>query len=172
MVSASDSLQQKVSKTVRSTSCNMWFQRITEVEEEVEEGEEGHDIPDIPKQHTKMPRKNSGRVLSPADFQRVRMLRKLLNAQQPKPALTKQMEAGAEDTLKTLEVAAENTRDMAYETISVPGTPGGGKRRPGRPPKDPVTIYAAQAAAPGEPHKIGIPKFPKIIPPVTNINAR
>ncbi|POS87250.1 hypothetical protein EPUL_002017 [Erysiphe pulchra] len=31
--------------------------------------------------------------------------------------------------------------------LRIPGTPGGGKRRPGRPPKDPVAFFAAKAAA-------------------------
>ncbi|KAI1003998.1 hypothetical protein K3495_g4211 [Podosphaera aphanis] len=30
--------------------------------------------------------------------------------------------------------------------IRIPGTPGGGKRRPGRPPKDPVAFFTAKAA--------------------------
>jgi NuA3 HAT complex component NTO1 len=57
-------------------------------------------------------------------------------------------------------------------TISIPGTPGGGKRRPGRPPKDPVAFFAARAAKLGKGLNIGTPKAPKIIPPVTNINTK
>ena len=57
-------------------------------------------------------------------------------------------------------------------TISIPGTPGGGKRRPGRPPKDPVAFFAARAAKLGKGLNIGTPKTPKIIPPVTNINTK
>ena len=57
-------------------------------------------------------------------------------------------------------------------TISIPGTPGGGKRRPGRPPKDPVAFFAARAAKLGKGLNIGTPKAPKIIPPVSNINAK
>jgi NuA3 HAT complex component NTO1 len=57
-------------------------------------------------------------------------------------------------------------------TISIPGTPGGGKRRPGRPPKDPVAFFAARAAKLGKGLNIGTPKTPKIIPPVTNINIK
>ncbi|KAI6716238.1 PHD finger domain-containing protein [Diplocarpon mali] len=64
-------------------------------------------------------------------------------------------------------------------TISIPGTPGGGKRRPGRPPKDPVAFFTARAmkehganilvaTAPG----FSSPQTPKAIPPVTNINAK
>jgi NuA3 HAT complex component NTO1 len=57
-------------------------------------------------------------------------------------------------------------------TISIPGTPGGGKRRPGRPPKDPVAFFAARAAKLGKNINIGTPKAPKILPPVTNINTK
>jgi NuA3 HAT complex component NTO1 len=57
-------------------------------------------------------------------------------------------------------------------TISIPGTPGGGKRRPGRPPKDPVAFFAARAAKLGKGLNTGTPKAPKIIPPVSNINAK
>ncbi|KAH9211217.1 hypothetical protein DL95DRAFT_369968 [Leptodontidium sp. 2 PMI_412] len=63
-------------------------------------------------------------------------------------------------------------------TISIPGTPGGGKRRPGRPPKDPVAFFTAKAmkelgasnviVAPA----ISLPRTPKAMPPVTNINAK
>ncbi|TVY89205.1 Peregrin [Lachnellula willkommii] len=55
--------------------------------------------------------------------------------------------------------------------IAIPGTPGGGKRRPGRPPKDPVAFYSAKAAKMGVPF-IGTPKTPKIVAPVQNINAK
>lgn len=57
-------------------------------------------------------------------------------------------------------------------TISIPGTPGGGKRRPGRPPKDPVAFFAAKAAKLGQGSNTGSPKVPKILPPVTNINSK
>ncbi|TVY33011.1 Peregrin [Lachnellula subtilissima] len=54
--------------------------------------------------------------------------------------------------------------------IAIPGTPGGGKRRPGRPPKDPIAFYSAKAA------KLGgtflPPKTPKIVAPVQNVNAK
>ncbi|KAL2074492.1 hypothetical protein VTL71DRAFT_8270 [Oculimacula yallundae] len=63
-------------------------------------------------------------------------------------------------------------------TISIPGTPGGGKRRPGRPPKDPVAFFTARAMkelgasnviiAPA----MSLPKTPKAMPPVTNMNAK
>ncbi|CZT49291.1 related to bromodomain and PHD finger-containing protein [Rhynchosporium secalis] len=63
-------------------------------------------------------------------------------------------------------------------TISIPGTPGGGKRRPGRPPKDPVAFFTARAMkelgatniiiAPAT----SLPKTPKAMPPVTNMNAK
>jgi hypothetical protein len=63
-----------------STSCNMWFQRVTEV------GEAEEDMPERGvmegsfngrEQFNKLPPKRSGSLLSPADFQRVRMLRKI-----------------------------------------------------------------------------------------------
>lgn len=59
-------------------------------------------------------------------------------------------------------------------TIAIPGTPGGGKRRPGRPPKDPVAFYAAKAAKLGGTLQTpgSVPKVPKITPPVQNINAK
>jgi NuA3 HAT complex component NTO1 len=57
-------------------------------------------------------------------------------------------------------------------TISIPGTPGGGKRRPGRPPKDPVAFFAARAAKLGKGLNIGTPKAPKVVPPVTNVNTK
>ncbi|KAH7360466.1 PHD-finger domain-containing protein [Rhexocercosporidium sp. MPI-PUGE-AT-0058] len=63
-------------------------------------------------------------------------------------------------------------------TISIPGTPGGGKRRPGRPPKDPIAFFTAKAmkelgasnviVAPA----MSLPKTPKTMPPVTNINVK
>jgi NuA3 HAT complex component NTO1 len=55
-------------------------------------------------------------------------------------------------------------------TISIPGTPGGGKRRPGRPPKDPVSFFAARAAKMGL--TVATPKIPKVLPPIQNINAK
>ena len=58
-------------------------------------------------------------------------------------------------------------------TISIPGTPGGGRRRPGRPPKDPVAFFAARAAKLGKGLNIGTPKAPKVITPIVqNINAK
>lgn len=61
-------------------------------------------------------------------------------------------------------------------TIAIPGTPGGGKRRPGRPPKDPVAFYSAKAAAIGATLSVGgtsTPKPPpKLMQPVQNINAK
>ena len=56
--------------------------------------------------------------------------------------------------------------------VTVPGTPGGGKRRPGRPPKDPVAFFAARAAKLGKGRTITSPKAPKIAPQVSNINAK
>ncbi|KAJ8065427.1 hypothetical protein OCU04_006114 [Sclerotinia nivalis] len=45
---------------------------------------------------------------------------------------------------------------------TIPGTPGGGKRRPGRPPKNPEAFYAARAAANlGIPMGLNTPKTPK-----------
>ncbi|KUJ21145.1 uncharacterized protein LY89DRAFT_778760 [Mollisia scopiformis] len=59
-------------------------------------------------------------------------------------------------------------------TLAIPGTPGGGKRRPGRPPKDPVAFFAARAAKLGKglSPSSSTPKAIKIMPPVTNINAK
>jgi NuA3 HAT complex component NTO1 len=57
-------------------------------------------------------------------------------------------------------------------TIAIPGTPGGGRRRPGRPPKDPVAFYSAKAAKIGATLVGGTPKTPKPMPPVQNINAK
>ena len=62
-------------------------------------------------------------------------------------------------------------------TIAIPGTPGGGKRRPGRPPKDPVAFYSARAAAMGATlavggNKVATPKASKPPPPIQNINAK
>ncbi|KAH8658827.1 hypothetical protein BGZ60DRAFT_507423 [Tricladium varicosporioides] len=69
-------------------------------------------------------------------------------------------------------------------TIAIPGTPGGGKRRPGRPPKDPVAFYSARAAAIGATLQVAptpttkvakvakTPKVPKTMPPIQNINAK
>jgi NuA3 HAT complex component NTO1 len=60
-------------------------------------------------------------------------------------------------------------------TIAIPGTPGGGKRKPGRPPKDPVAFWAARAAAKlgkGSSPSAITPKSHKAMPPVTNINAK
>ena len=46
--------------------------------------------------------------------------------------------------------------------LGIPGTPGGGKRRPGRPPKNPVDFYARKAAELGKGLNIGTPRTPKI----------
>jgi hypothetical protein len=60
---------------VGSASCKGWFQRVIEVDEEpVEEFETFN--PGIPQQTSRTPRKR-GLVASPADFQRVRMLRRI-----------------------------------------------------------------------------------------------
>jgi NuA3 HAT complex component NTO1 len=68
---------------------------------------------------------------------------------------------------------AASVNGEALLTISIPGTPGGGKRRPGRPPKDPVAFFAARAAKLGKGLSIGTPKVPKIIPPIVqNIHAK
>ena len=60
--------------------------------------------------------------------------------------------------------------------LSIPGTPGGGKRRPGRPPKDPVAFFAAKAAKLGKSLNLGgihlTPKAQKTLPLITNINAK
>lgn len=60
-------------------------------------------------------------------------------------------------------------------TIAIPGTPGGGKRKPGRPPKDPVAFFAARAAAKlgkGASPLLSTPKTLKTMPTVSNINAK
>jgi NuA3 HAT complex component NTO1 len=62
-------------------------------------------------------------------------------------------------------------------TISIPGTPGGGKRRPGRPPKDPIAFYSARAAAMGATLAVGgnrtpTPRALKPPPPIQNMNAK
>lgn len=61
-------------------------------------------------------------------------------------------------------------------TISIPGTPGGGRRRPGRPPKDPVAFFAARAAKLGKGLNVGTPKLPKIVTPsahtIQNMSAK
>lgn len=57
-------------------------------------------------------------------------------------------------------------------TLSIPGTPGGPKRKPGRPPKNPTEFYAAKAAKVGAVLNIGTPKAPKIVIPVSNIGAK
>jgi len=61
--------------------------------------------------------------------------------------------------------------------MHLPGTPGGGKRRPGRPPKNPTEFYARRAREAGKVLNIGtplVPKIlaPKILPPISNINAK
>ncbi|PQE33040.1 PHD-finger domain-containing protein [Rutstroemia sp. NJR-2017a WRK4] len=54
--------------------------------------------------------------------------------------------------------------------FAIPGTPGGGKRRPGRPPKNPEAFYAARAAASlGIVFNGSVPKTPKT-PKSININ--
>lgn len=61
-------------------------------------------------------------------------------------------------------------------TISIPGTPGGGKRRPGRPPKDPVAFFTAKAAKMGKGFTLGslntTPKASRTLPLISNINAK
>lgn len=61
-------------------------------------------------------------------------------------------------------------------TISIPGTPGGGKRRPGRPPKDPIAFFTARAAKLGKGLNLGnlnvTPKAPRSLPLISNINAK
>jgi NuA3 HAT complex component NTO1 len=56
--------------------------------------------------------------------------------------------------------------------MGIPGTPGGGKRRPGRPPKDPIAFYAKRAEQLGIGLNIGTPKAPNIRPPVQNTNPK
>lgn len=60
--------------------------------------------------------------------------------------------------------------------VAIPGTPGGGKRRPGRPPKDPVEFFTRRAKEEAErlgktitvsPLATGTPKAPKLVPPTT-----
>lgn len=61
----------------------------------------------------------------------------------------------------------------ALSVLSIPGTPGGGKRRPGRPPKNPQEFYARKAAEAGKTLSITTtPQIPKIIAPISNINAK
>jgi hypothetical protein len=62
-----------------STACSMWFQRITEVEAEavMVEANATAGTSDRGEQSSSLPRSSAGPVLSPADFQRVRMLRKI-----------------------------------------------------------------------------------------------
>lgn len=61
-------------------------------------------------------------------------------------------------------------------TFAIPGTPGGGKRRPGRPPKDPVAFFAARAAKLSQGLTLPIaqksPKTPKVVAPPQNVNAK
>lgn len=82
---------------------------------------------------------------------------------------------GVEGSKTKSEGAATPTGSTNGEllTIAMPRTPGGGKRRPGRPPKDPIAFFAARAAKLGKGINITTPpKAPKAIPPVTNINAK
>jgi NuA3 HAT complex component NTO1 len=53
-------------------------------------------------------------------------------------------------------------------TMGIPGTPGGGKRRPGRPPKDPLTFWANRAAQQGKTLSTSAPPTPSVIPPIQN----
>ncbi|KAI6246396.1 hypothetical protein HI914_05411 [Erysiphe necator] len=54
--------------------------------------------------------------------------------------------------------------------LRIPGTPGGGKRRPGRPPKDPVAFFAAKAAAKlGKGFHYNPQKTSNHMPPIPNI---
>jgi NuA3 HAT complex component NTO1 len=57
-------------------------------------------------------------------------------------------------------------------TLAIPGTPGGARRRPGRPPKDPVKFYTEKAKQAGKMLVIGNPQAPKAIAPISNINAK
>ncbi|KAG9234851.1 PHD-finger domain-containing protein [Amylocarpus encephaloides] len=72
---------------------------------------------------------------------------------------------------------AASLNDESPLTLAIPGTPGGGKRRPGRPPKDPIAFYSAKAAALGVTLVAGksnasTPKPQRTLPPVQNINAK
>lgn len=55
--------------------------------------------------------------------------------------------------------------------ISIPGTPGGGRRKPGRPPKNPIEFYSRKAAALGKGLSFGSPGTPRI-PIVQNTHAK
>jgi NuA3 HAT complex component NTO1 len=59
--------------------------------------------------------------------------------------------------------------------MGIPGTPGGGKRRPGRPPKNPTEFYARRAREAGKVLSIGTPgplQLPKALAPISNVNAK
>lgn len=84
---------------------------------------------------------------------------------------------GIEGSRTKSEGAATPTGSLNGEllNIAIPGTPGGGKRRPGRPPKNPEAFYSAKAKA----AKLGkgsinlnTPKTLKLMPPVTNIHSK
>jgi hypothetical protein len=53
---------------------------------------------------------------------------------------------------------------VSLSNISTPGAPRGGKRRPGRPPKDPVAFFTAWSAKLGKGLNVGKPKALKIVP--------
>ncbi|CAD6500772.1 BgTH12-06478 [Blumeria graminis f. sp. triticale] len=57
-------------------------------------------------------------------------------------------------------VLTDPAANICIPTFCIPGTPGGGKRRPGRPPKDPVAFFAAKAAKLGKCFSIGTLKIP------------
>ncbi|KAL3419377.1 Mst2 complex subunit nto1 [Phlyctema vagabunda] len=97
-----------------------------------------------------------------------------------RPTTPSQSVNGSMNGSQDQQAANENEEGRApgsYEfepssAFKLPGTPGGGKRRPGRPPKDPVAFYAARAAAqsPGQAKQISttpIPKTPRF--PIQNI---
>jgi len=56
--------------------------------------------------------------------------------------------------------------------MGIPGTPGGGRRRPGRPPKDPVAFFTEKARKLGLTLNISSPRTPKVIPPVQNTTSK
>ncbi|RKF72772.1 Subunit of the NuA3 histone acetyltransferase complex [Golovinomyces cichoracearum] len=56
-------------------------------------------------------------------------------------------------------------------SLRIPGTPGGGKRRPGRPPKDPIAFFAAKAAKMGKSF-YNKSKTPNNLPPVPTFKEK
>ncbi|TQS37511.1 hypothetical protein Golomagni_02011 [Golovinomyces magnicellulatus] len=57
-------------------------------------------------------------------------------------------------------------------SLRIPGTPGGGKRRPGRPPKDPIAFFAAKAAKLGKSFYHNSLKTPNNLPPVPSFKEK